>query len=62
MFHLLQEEEITKALENFAEPEQVWERNIKVMNDKGSPSMQELVSRCKYCTPEDLENYDEPSV
>ena len=46
MIHILREASITKALENFPDPEGIPERNIALTNEKGLELMRELWKNC----------------
>lgn len=46
MLHLLREDSITKALENYPDPEQIPDRNINYARDKGLQYMQLLRAAC----------------
>ncbi len=46
MLHILREESITKALENFSDPDKIPERNISFAQRKGLNYMQLLRSSC----------------
>ena len=45
MLHILREDSITKALENFPDPESIPEKNIAFARSKGLAYMQELLLR-----------------
>jgi hypothetical protein len=42
-FHILKEDEVEKALQGYSQPEQVYERNIRLMKEKGFASMAALL-------------------
>ena len=46
-FHILQEDEVERALADYTEPKQVWERNIKRMDELGADAMEGLVRACR---------------
>ncbi|EKX38974.1 hypothetical protein GUITHDRAFT_114854 [Guillardia theta CCMP2712] len=45
MFHLLRENEIEDALDGYDDPDEVWQRNIKTVKEKGKCFMQQLLER-----------------
>lgn len=47
MLHLLREESIDKALENYPDPESIPERNIRFAHEKGLEYMLKLRESCK---------------
>ncbi len=51
MLHILREESITKATENFPNPDSIPERNIAFSQDKGLEYMQKLRSSCFEINP-----------
>lgn len=46
MLHLLREESMEKALENFSEPESIPEKNIAFAREKGTAWMKMLLEKC----------------
>ena len=53
-FHILQEEEVERALADYKEPQQVWERNIKRMDELGTAAMAQLVRACRHSGRDDM--------
>ena len=46
ILHLLREESLSHALEQFPHPEQIPERNIRHMQSLGSAALQQMLSQC----------------
>eukprot|EP00802_Teleaulax_amphioxeia_P010202 Tamp_10228.p1 GENE.Tamp_10228~~Tamp_10228.p1 ORF type:complete len:344 (-),score=54.43 Tamp_10228:1035-2045(-) len=46
-FHILQEREIEEALAAYQEPDEVWERNIRRMQDEGADRMAARLAACR---------------
>ena len=46
MLHILREDSIEKALENFPDPENIPQRNIKLTKELGLAQMQKLLASC----------------
>lgn len=46
ILHLLREQSLNLALESFAEPEQIPQRNIRHMHRLGSVAIQQMLSQC----------------
>jgi len=56
-FHILQEEEVERALAGYNEPQEVWERNIKRMGELGTAAMAQLVRACRHGGRDDVRDH-----
>ena len=46
MLHLIREASLEKAVTNYPDPDNIPERNIKLMNELGTDKMKELLEKC----------------
>lgn len=46
LLHILREESVDRALENYPDPDRIPERNIRIMEKHGAEFMQELLQQC----------------
>ncbi len=52
MLHILREESLTKALQNYPDPEAIPERNIKRLQEMGAEEAQAMLQACSSNCPE----------